>query len=346
MAMSGVTVSATLITAYITFMMSLAMISFWIKTAEKRGFISRDMNKPGEIYVADGGGLWVLISVSFGLMAIIALNRYISGDLRYIDEAFALITLLLLAGLLGFIDDIFGWKKGLPRWERVVFMAPISLPLVVIKAGYSRVDLPFLGVMELGMLYPLVLVPIGILGAANAFNMIAGYNGLEAGMGLILMVSVAIYSVLKGVEFTLLCSILMASSLLAFLVFNWYPARVFPGNAMTYGVGAFYASLLIIGNMEKFGLLLFTLYFIKFILFLRGEIRGVWKSGVEDFGVPQNDGSIKSPLRGIYSIQHLAIIIIEKLKGKATEEDVVIFILIVQTIISTVLLVLAYMGFI
>ena len=110
MASSNIAVSATLATIYVTFVMSLVMINFWIKTAERRGFVSRDMNKVGEIYVADGGGLWVLISVSFGLMIIIALNRYISGDLRYIDEAFALITLLLLAGLLGFIDDILGWK--------------------------------------------------------------------------------------------------------------------------------------------------------------------------------------------------------------------------------------------
>ncbi|MDP2841599.1 MAG: hypothetical protein Q8O17_04910 [Candidatus Methanoperedens sp.] len=41
---------------------------------------------------------------------------------------------------------------------------------------------PFLGTLDIGLLYPLLIIPIGMIGASNAFNMLAGYNGLEAGM--------------------------------------------------------------------------------------------------------------------------------------------------------------------
>jgi len=38
------------------------------------------------------------------------------------------------------------------------------------------------GAVDWGIFYPLAIIPIGIVGAANAYNMLAGYNGLEAGM--------------------------------------------------------------------------------------------------------------------------------------------------------------------
>lgn len=36
------------------------------------------------------------------------------------------------------------------------------------------------GVVDWGIFYPLAIIPIGIVGAANAYNMLAGYSGLEA----------------------------------------------------------------------------------------------------------------------------------------------------------------------
>ena len=40
---------------------------------------------------------------------------------------------------------------------------------------------------KLSILSPLIVIPIGIAGASNAYNMLAGYNGLEAGMGIIIL---------------------------------------------------------------------------------------------------------------------------------------------------------------
>jgi UDP-N-acetylglucosamine--dolichyl-phosphate N-acetylglucosaminephosphotransferase len=127
-------------------------------------------------------------------------------------------------------------------------------------------------------------------------------------------------------------------------VYNWYPAKVFPGNAFTYGVGAYYAALVIVGNMEKFGLLLFTLYFVKAALYFRGVLHGVWRPGVEDFGVPQPDGSLESPLRGIYSLTHAAIMLLKRVKGRAREPEVVLVILSLQAAIGFVAIALAYAG--
>jgi len=329
-----------------SFTVTLALLPPWIRAALRAGLAGRDMNKPREVVVAEAGGIIAVIGALMGVYVIVLYYKYIVGMDFYTTELFALSSLLLLAALIGFLDDILGWKKGLPRWIRVTAMAPASVPLVVIKAGVPRVSLPLVGTINLGVLYPLLAVPVGVIGAANGFNMIGGYNGLEAGMGLLLMASTAIYAAIKGIPLAYLSSLVMTAALAAFLVYNWYPARVFPGNTLTYAVGSYYAGVVILGNFEKFGLALFTLYFVKAILYFIGVARGVWAGGVEDFGVPQPDGSIKAPLSGPYSLQHIAIRLLERLHGRATEVGVVIVMLSLQLLISALLLVLAYEGFV
>ncbi|ALL01979.1 UDP-N-acetylmuramyl pentapeptide phosphotransferase/UDP-N-acetylglucosamine-1-phosphate transferase [Pyrodictium delaneyi] len=328
----------------VAFALVLVIEPAWIRVARARGLVGQDMNKPGKVMVAEAGGIWAVVAAAFGLLALEALYTYLEGAPYRPAELYALVALLLLASLLGFIDDILGWKRGLPRWQRVAFMAPVSLPLVVIKAGKSTLSLPLIGTVDLGAAYPLVAVPVGVLGAANAFNMLAGYNGLEAGMGLLLMLFTAAYAALKGLDLVLQAALVMAAALLGFLRYNWYPARVFPGNAFTYGVGAYYAALVILGNMEKFGLVLFTLYFVKALLYFRGVLHGVWRPGIEDFGVPRPDGSLEPPLQGAYSLQHLAIRLLKRTRGRATEKGVVLVILLAQAVIGLVALVLALEG--
>ena len=328
----------------LSFAIVLLLEPAWIRVARERGLVGRDMNKPGRVMVAEAGGVWAIIAASFGLLFYEAWHVYLEGGAYRPVEVYALVSLLLLSAFLGFTDDILGWKKGLPRWVRVVFMAPVALPLVVIKAGRSIIELPLVGTVDLGLLYPLVAVPVGVLGAANAFNMLAGYNGLEAGMGLLLMVFTAAYAYMKHVKLVGDAALIMAAAVLGFLRYNWYPAKVFPGNAFTYSLGAYYAGLLVLGNMEKFGLLLFLLYYIKALLYFRGVLHGVWRSGVEDFGVPREDGSLDAPLEGAYSLQHLVIRLLKRTRGRATEPAVVLTILAMQALVGVALLAAAWRG--
>ena len=318
----------------------LAVEPAWIKAAHQHGLVGKDMNKPGEVMVAEAGGVWAVVGAAMGLLLLEALHTYLEGP-KWSEQVFALTSLLLLSAVIGFTDDVLGWKKGLPKWQRVVFMMPAALPLVVIKAGRSTLSIPFIGTVDLGLAYPLLAVPIGVTGAANAFNMLAGFNGLEAGMGLLLMLFTAAYAWMRNIPLVPEAAIVMAGALLAFLRYNWYPARAFPGNAFTYAVGAYYAALVILGNMEKYGLALFTLYFIKALLYARGVIHGVWKEGVEDFGVPKPDGTLDSPLEGLYSLTHASIKLLKRVKGSAREPEVVAIILALQALIGLATLALA-----
>jgi len=311
-------------------------LKWWIKRAFELGFTGRDMNKYGKPQVAETGGVWVTVGSSFGLLTLLALDKYLYGVFQT-ESILALSLMLFMASFIGFLDDLMGWKKGIKQIYRVLAMLPLSIPLVVIKAGYSKISIPFIGVVDTGLLYPLIIVPIGVMGASNAFNMIAGYNGLEALQAVILLSFTAIFSLTRGIELVFYCSIVMIFSLIVFLKYNWYPAHVFPGNSLTYGVGAYYASLVIIGNFEKFGLMMFTLYFIELILFIRGLRHGVYK---ENFGIPDENNYLNPPYDRIYSITHFAIRIQRKILGKATEKGVVYVIALLQLIICIISLLL------
>ncbi len=315
----------------ISFMLSLHLVRWWIRKAHEIGLTGKDMNKPEEIQVPESGGIWVGVAASFGLLVFIALQIYLSKYKEYNLELMALALMLFMSSFLGFLDDILGWKKGLKPWSKIIYMAPLALPIVVIKAGYSIITLPIIGSVNLGLLYPLVLVPIGILGAANAFNMLAGYNGLEAGQGILLMLFTLIYSWIKDLHPSLEASAIMLAAILGFMIYNWYPAKVFPGNSFTHGLGAYYAAIVIMGNFEKFGIMLFTLYFIELALFLRGLKDGVYK---ENFGKVQPDGTIMPPYEKAYSLTHLAIKVLIRIRGYAQERDVTLLILSLQTIIG------------
>lgn len=329
-----------LLPAFISAVSSKVLLDWWLKTAPKLGLIGRDMNKPGEHYAVEASGIWIILSSIFGILTYIALETYTDMRSDLIPTMSITIT-ILLAGLLGFFDDILGWKKGISPVKRVLFTIPISIPLVVVKAGSSNIELPFLGLIDLGLIYPLFIVPIGVLGASNAFNMIAGYNGLESLQGLILLgLSLPLlFFTSRFIAIYVVTPVMIAITVFYFL-YNKYPAKAFPGNSFTYGIGAFYASLAIYWNFEKYAILSFTLYFIELTLFIRGLLNNVYK---ENFGSVQPDGSLLPPYEKAYSLTHLAIKIVRKLKGRCYENDVVKTIALLQFLVCSMSLAIVFL---
>jgi UDP-N-acetylglucosamine--dolichyl-phosphate N-acetylglucosaminephosphotransferase len=198
--------------------------------------------------------------------------------------------------------------------------------MMVVNAGHSTMNLPILGTIDWGILYPLLIVPLGIVGASNAYNLLGGYNGLEAGMGVIILLVLGYVGLLNGKSDASVLALVMAGALLAFLYFNWYPARVFPGDTLTYSVGALVACVAILGDMEKIAILLFIPYVIDFILPMRKGLK------VEAFAKVNEDGSLEQPYDKIYDTTHLAIAVLRNIKRKVYERDVVEFIYLMEIV--------------
>jgi UDP-N-acetylglucosamine--dolichyl-phosphate N-acetylglucosaminephosphotransferase len=294
---------------------------YWIKKSKQIGLEWEDINKPhSEKNIAGSGGIIPVLGAIIGIFLYIAVQTFVFKDSGEVQiSIFAIVSSLLLVAGIGLIDDLFGWKKGgMSVRSRIVLVLFAAVPLMVINAGDSNI----LGV-NLGILFPLIVIPLGILGATVTFNMIAGFNGLEASQGIILLSGLAFVTYLTGNNWLSVLALCMVASLIAFYFFNMNPAKVFPGDVLTFSVGAFIAAIAIVGNIEKVVLFFFIPYFIEVILKIRGKLEIKQEGFVQNFGVPNEDGSLELRYNKIYSITHLSLWILKKFKNKVYENDVV-----------------------
>ena len=182
-------------------------------------------------------------------------------------------------------------------------------------------------------LYPLLVVPLGVIGSTNGFNLLAGYNGLETGMGLVIFAVFGFTGILVGKLWIAFIAFIVYACLLAFLAFNWYPAKVFPGNSFSYSIGALIATLAILGNMERIAIWLFIPYFLDIVLYFRARV--IDKMGdVQAFAKPNEDGSLEMPYEKIYDTTHLALWVLKRVKAKVYERDVVLCVIGFQVLVA------------
>jgi UDP-N-acetylglucosamine--dolichyl-phosphate N-acetylglucosaminephosphotransferase len=170
---------------------------------------------------------------------------------------------------------------------------------MVVVAGTSMMDLPLLGTVDFGIIYPLLLIPMAVVIVSNVTNMLAGMNGLEAGLGFVSMFSLGLYTFMLGRVEASIIAFTLCFSLLAFMKWNWYPAKFLPGDSLTYLIGASFVSVVIIGNIEKFGIIVFTPWIIEAFLKLRSKFTA------RSLGDLQMDGTLKPPYEKVYSLTHV-----------------------------------------
>jgi len=258
--------------------------------------------------IADMGGPGVITGFLLGVFFYIGLEIFIIERLMGLVNILACLCTVLMISLIGIFDTLTAlvkkregegefeqYKKiGIPRWLYFFIPLPAAVPLMAVNAGISKLTLPFIGRVDFGAAYPLLLVPFAILCCSNATNFLAGFNGLEAGMGSVALLSLGIYALRQGQ--------LNAA--------NWYPASVFPGD-LNYTIGAVYAGVTVIGNMEKFAILCFIPYILE--AFLKAASR----FEAESYGILQETGTVKPREKKIRGLTHLVMSI-----GDFTEPQV------------------------
>jgi len=304
-----------LISVFVSFLLVVLVLPRWIHKCRKIGLVWEDMNKFGHPKnVASSGGVMVVMAFVLGVLSYVALKTFVFGGTINALEIFALLSVILILGIVGLTDDLLGWKhQGLSIKMRLILAVMASIPLVVINAGTKIVGVPFVGMVNFGIFYPLVLIPLGIAGATTTYNFLAGYNGLEAGQGILIVGFLSYVAYVTGSPWLAIIGLCMVAALIGFYIFNKFPAKVFPGDTLTYAVGGLIAGMAILGNFEKIAVIVFIPYIIEVILKVRGRL------GKHSFGIPDKKGNLKMPYKKVYGLEHLAI----KILGRgATERKV------------------------
>ncbi|HYS74049.1 MAG TPA: UDP-N-acetylglucosamine--dolichyl-phosphate N-acetylglucosaminephosphotransferase [Thermoplasmata archaeon] len=238
--------------------------------------MGRDLNKPNRPVVPEMGGVGVILGfyVGVAMLALVAFQE-IPGS-----TYFAALSASLGAGIVGLLDDMFRLRKR----SKAILPFVLALPLgAVVYASGNRT---LFGV-DVGLLMALA-VPLGVTSAGNAANMLEGFNGLGAGLGVIMTGSLIILSLLTGAQEGLFLLFPLLGALLAFLSFNRYPARVFPGDSMTLFTGSTIACAAIISSppLKTYGAILFAPMILEFFLKSRGHFQG------ENYGELGPDGRL------------------------------------------------------
>lgn len=274
-----------LIYVVLVFVISYAVTFFSfpiiIPRLKEAGIVGKNMNSKAQEEIPEMGGLIMTIGFAAGIVMTIALRTFydvfLTVDLTSILAALATILIVMLVGI---FDDLVSVSQKV----KAFMPAFAALPLMAIKEGHCLMKIPLDGVINFGIYYSLILVPLGITGAANAINILAGFNGLEIGMGMIMMGSLAIIAYLLGEVTAFIILIAALGALLATVYYNWYPAKILIGDVGTLSIGAIIASAAIIGNFEMAGIIIIIPYVVDFIIKAKNHFPsegwwGIYRSG-------------------------------------------------------------------
>ena len=165
-------------------------------------------------------------------------------------ELFSVLLASSVIILTGLIDDILELK---PRQKMFgIFVASL---VVYFLAGIKvrELSLPFLGHIQLGWWsFPLTI--FWILALTNAVNLIDGLDGLAGGLSALAFMAYGVIAWgttwLSGYQDIAIFSFVLVGSLIGFLFFNAYPAKVFMGDTGSLALGAALATIAILTRHE------------------------------------------------------------------------------------------------
>lgn len=204
-----------------------------------------------------GGGLLIIVLVTLMFALLLPLVRFLGINITHIYPIQPEINIILFTfvayGLLGLYDDImkfFGVQKsgffGLRLRHKFLIQWLLAFIISFALYHYLKIDIvnvPFFGVLHLRWLF----IPASafvIVSFTNAVNITDGLDGLAGG---VLLIALFTLWILSSAILDTPLSIFLAlwlGSLIAFLYFNVYPARIFLGDV---GALSFGATLAVVG---------------------------------------------------------------------------------------------------
>ncbi|KAL0216206.1 hypothetical protein P9112_008390 [Eukaryota sp. TZLM1-RC] len=331
--------------SFLGFLTVVFIIPHAIPSFLKARLFGKDLNKSSLTDEKIPESLGIIPATVYLLIVIIW--QLFLNDTNLLSRYTAAILSICLMTFLGFADDVLNL-----RWRYKLFLPAIaSLPIVVSYTGSTLVVVPkplrallLCSSFDLGYIYLVYLVLL-LLFCSNSINIYAGINGLEVGQSIIISLVMIAYNILhlftkdnsiKDSHFLALSLLLpFTSSSLGLFHWNKFPSRVFVGDSYTYFAGVTLGVAAIVGQFTKLLLLLFIPQLINFV-----------------YSLPQLTGFVPCPrhrlpkfnektkkLEGVKSHMNLINLVL-RFFGSMTENNLFVILMILQTVCSTLGLVI------
>lgn len=223
-----------LFTAVISFIVAFLAIPVVIHIAEKKKlFDVPDERKLHTHAIASLGGVGIFVGFMFA--CILTLDLENNPELKYFLAA-------------GFLIFFIGLKDDLVLLSATKkLLAQIIVAAIIIHLGGLRIDSLY-GIFGINELDPLVSIPLTygtIVLIINAYNLIDGVDGLAGSLGLMFSLLLGTYFLFSGIYSYAAFAYSFSAALLAFLIFNYHPAKIFMGDSGSLMTGMV-ASILVL----------------------------------------------------------------------------------------------------
>lgn len=209
---------------FTSLILTIFFTPYLIKFLKKNGVVdSPDERRVHKGIVPRMGGV-----IIFGIILVELLAFY--SDLDSIRLVIMGAIFTALCGIIDDIDDLKWYAKF-----GVQFLVAGML-IVFLKDNFNDIEL-------FGLIIPepfnyLVLF-FFIVGVINSINLLDGLDGLVSGYALLIFFIIISLAFVKGDELLIIISTAMMGSLLGFIKFNAYPARIFLGDTGSLTLGFF-----------------------------------------------------------------------------------------------------------
>ncbi len=151
-----------------------------------------------------------------------------------------------VAMAMGIVDDVRAIRA---RWK---LLFQVIAATIAWAAGLSinAISNPFGPPLVLGALsFPITL--FWFVGCMNAVNLMDGLDGLAAGVCLFVTVTLFLVSLLFTNVLGMLLMAILSGATFGFLLFNFYPARIFLGDSGSMLLGFLVAALALVSSTRK-----------------------------------------------------------------------------------------------
>ncbi|WP_407377098.1 MraY family glycosyltransferase [Methanobrevibacter sp.] len=221
-----------IICGLLSFLMTRLFMPKIIQKLEEADIVGKDIHKSWKPVVAEMGGFGILFGFVLGMFSGIYMHDILAFPLVVV------LVVILLVGMIGIVDDLL----ALSSKSKFFLLFIAGLPLI------------WAAPPNVGIIY-LITIPFALSIGSNLTNMLAGLNGIESGLGVISMASLTIACIILGKYDVTIISMSMLGALIAFLYYNRYPAKIFPGDTGTLIIGAAIVCIAFIGRVKLIALI-------------------------------------------------------------------------------------------
>jgi len=215
----------------IAFVVSYILTPYLARVGKKQNMVDLPgQRKVHEEAIPNLGGIVIFFGFLLSLLFIVQ----IEGQVKTLLVAGVMILLL------GIVDDIADLS---PKHKFIIQMIPALIVLIYNSDLINSFIVNQLKSFDLlgYLLYPVLI--FWIVGVTNSINLIDGLDGLACGVSIITLITFFILGLKQNFEILNFISVALAGSMLAFLKFNFYPAKIFLGDSGSTFAGFMLASI-------------------------------------------------------------------------------------------------------